>query len=126
MESRPGCELATYWKDKLLLVLGIGATLVAAETDVFIYADMTLWEIQQRQRRNAIRNFGADKFQESVGLKFKRAFFVDWRAADRLKASLISRIDFRPDRNIEVPKLVAGGSMMRESFRPALLPIGIT
>lgn len=91
-------ERASNWKDGLLL---------------------------RGHRRNAIGNLGTDKFQESAGLKFKRAFFVDWRAFDRLKASLISRIDFRLDTNSEVPKPVAGGSM-RESFCPGFLPIGIT
>ena len=109
-------ERAASWKDGLFLILGTGATLVAAEPDVLVYADMARWEIQQRQRRNAIGNFGADNFQESAGLKYKRAFFVDWRAADRLKASLISRIDFWLDTNNDVPKLVAGESM-REGLR---------
>jgi mannose-6-phosphate isomerase class I len=54
--------------------------------------------------------------QESAGLKYKRAFFVDWRAADRLKAALLSRIDFWLDTNSEIPKLVAGRSM-REGLR---------
>lgn len=109
-------ERATNWKDGLLLILGTGATLVAAEPDVLIYADMARREIQQRQRRNTIGNFGADNLQESAALKYKRAFFVDWRAADRLKASLISRIDFWLDTNSEIPKLVTGESM-RQGMR---------
>src|SRR5580692_1580106 len=100
----------------LLLVLGTGATLVAPEPDVFIYADMARWEIQQRQRRNEIGNFGVKNSQESAGLKYKRAFFVDWRAADRWKASLMPRIDFWLDTNNEIPKLVSGQSM-REGLR---------
>lgn len=104
-------ERATNWKQGLLLVIGTGASLVAPEPDVLIYADMARWEIQQRQRRNAIGNFGVDNLQESAGLKYKRAFFVDWRAADRLKASLISGIDFWLDTNGEIPKLVTGRSM---------------
>ena len=104
-------ERATNWRQGVLLVIGTGASLVAPEPDVLIYADMARWEIQQRQRRNAIGNFGADNPQESAALKYKRAFFVDWRAADRLKASLISRIDFWLDTNSEIPKLVTGRSM---------------
>jgi mannose-6-phosphate isomerase class I len=104
-------ERVTNWKEGLLLIIGTGATLVALEPDVLIYADMARWELQQRQRRNAIGNFGADNSQESAGLKYKRAFFVDWRAADRLKASLISRIDFWLDTNSDIPKLVSGRSM---------------
>jgi hypothetical protein len=100
----------------LLLIVGTGASLVVPEPDVLIYADMARWEIQQRQRRNEIGNFGADNSQESAGLKYKRAFFVDWRAADRLKSSLMPRIDFWLDTNSDVPKLVSGQSM-REALR---------
>jgi mannose-6-phosphate isomerase class I len=104
-------DLVSTWKDGLLLIVGTGAALVAPQADVLIYADLARWEIQQRQRRNTIGNFGADNLHESAGLKYKRAFFVDWRAADRLKASLISRVDFWLDTNQEIPKLVTGKSM---------------
>src|SRR5579863_2537576 len=109
-------DRARKWQHGLLLIVGTGATLVVPEPDLLIYADMARWEIQQRQRRNAIGNFGADNCHESAGLKYKRAFFVDWRAADRLKASLISRIDFWLDTNSDIPKLVSGRSM-REALR---------
>lgn len=104
-------EQATNWRRGLLLIIGTGATLVAPEPDVLIYADMARWEIQKRQRSNVIGNFGADNLQEAAALKYKRAFFVDWRAADRLKASLISRVDFWLDTNSDVPKMVTGESM---------------
>ena len=109
-------DRANRWHNGLLLIVGTGATLVAPEPDVLIYADMARREIQQRQRRNEIGNLGAENSQESAGLKYKRAFFVDWRAADRLKASLMSRIDFWLDTNSDIPKLVSGQSM-REGLR---------
>jgi mannose-6-phosphate isomerase class I len=109
-------DLATNWRQGLLLIVGTGASLVAPEPDILIYADMARWEIQQRQRYNAIGNFGADNLEESAGLKYKRALFVDWPAADRLKASLLSRIDFWLDTNSDIPKLVTGRSM-REGLR---------
>ena len=104
-------NLARNCKQGPLLIIGTGATLVVPEPDILIYADLARWEIQQRQRRNAIGNFGANNLQDSAGLKYKRAFFVDWRAADRLKASLLSRIDFWLDTNSEIPKLVTGRSV---------------
>jgi mannose-6-phosphate isomerase class I len=109
-------DRAMNWKQGLLIIVGTGATLVVPEPNVLIYADMARWEIQQRQRRNAIGNLGSDNLGESAGLKYKRAFFVDWRAADRLKASLFSRIDFWLDTNGDIPKLVTGRSM-REGLR---------
>jgi hypothetical protein len=104
-------DQAKNWNQGLLLIIGTGATLVIPEPDILIYADMARWEIQQRQRRNEIANFGTDNFQDRAGLKYKRAFFVDWRAADKLKASLMPRIDFWLDTNSEIPKLVSGRSL---------------
>ena len=95
----------------LLLIVGTGASLLAIEPSLLVYADMSRWEIQQRQRRNAVGNFGANNLQESPGQKYKRAFFVDWRAADRLKKSLLQKIDFWLDTNGEIPKLVTGRAL---------------
>jgi hypothetical protein len=101
-------DLATKWQHGLLLIVGTGAVLVVAEPDILIYADMSRWEIQQRQRRNAIGNLGADNLQERPGQKYKRAFFIDWRAADYLKKSLLQKIDFWLDTNGNIPKLATG------------------
>ncbi len=104
-------ERAEEWNLGLLLIVGTGASLVSAEPDLLIYADMARWEIQRRQRRNAIGNLGADNLQESPAQKYKRAFFVDWRAADKLKKSLFDKIDFWLDTNGDIPKLVTGRAM---------------
>ena len=101
-------NLATKWEHGLLLVVGTGATLVVPEPDVLVYADMSRWEIQQRQRRNIVGNLGADNLQESPGQKYKRAYFVDWRAADHLKKTLLQKIDFWLDTNGDIPKLATG------------------
>ena len=98
----------------LTLVIGIGADLLAPHADVLVYADLARWEIQQRQRRNEIPNLGAGNLNERASLKYKRAFFVDWRAADRLKKKLFSRIDFLLDTNDQqAPKLISGASFRR-------------
>ena len=101
-------EQVKNWKHGLLLIVGTGASLLSEEPNLLVYADMARWEIQQRQRRNAVGNLGADNLQESPGQKYKRAFFVDWRAADHLKKSLLRKIDFWLDTNGDVPKLVTG------------------
>ena len=111
----PAREKVRNWHKGLLLVVGVGAALVAADPDVLVYADMARWEIQGRQRRDEIANLGADNFKETPSLKYKRAFFVDWRAADRLKKTLLPKIDFFLDTNSPTPKLVAG-----EQVRSAL------
>jgi len=101
-------ERTANWNNGLLIVLGVGATLVAANPSVLVYADMARWEIQGRQRRNEVANLGSDNFDESPSLKYKRAFFVDWRAADRLKRELLLRTDFFLDTNGPTPKMVPG------------------
>jgi mannose-6-phosphate isomerase class I len=96
----------------LALVVGVGAALLAENPDVLVYADLARWEIQLRQRSNQIGNLGADNLSESPAQKYKRAFFVDWRAADRLKKQLWNRIDFLLDTNDHTrPKLVTGDAL---------------
>src|SRR5882762_10481624 len=77
-----------------LFVLGTGASLVCDDLALLVYADLARWEIQLRQRCNEIGNLGADNFDERPSLKYKRAFFIDWRAADYLKRELFPKIDF--------------------------------
>ena len=106
-----GREVVENWKHGLLVIVGTGASLLSEEPDLLVYADMARWEIQQRQRRNVLGNLGADNLEESPGQKYKRAFFVDWRVADRLKKSLLQKIDFWLDTNGDIPKLVTGRAM---------------
>ena len=77
----------------LTLVFGTGTALLAPEPDVLILADLARWEIQRRQLANQIGNFPAGDMGESPTAKYKRAFFVDWRVADRRKQPLIDRIE---------------------------------
>ncbi len=99
-----------------VLAIGTGAALLAPQARILVYADLARWEIQQRQRRNEIPNLGASNQHERASLKYKRAFFVDWRAGDRLKKELFPRIDFLLDTNeAQAPKLISG-----ELFRRAL------
>ena len=103
----------------LTLVVGVGAALVAENPGVLVYADLARWELQRRQRSKQIGNLGADNLAESPSQRYKRAFFVDWRAADRLKKQLWNRIDFLLDTNDQTrPKLITG-----ESLRVALQQI---
>src|SRR5215475_10071965 len=44
----------------ITLVIGTGASLVAPNPSLTVYADMARWEIQKRQRGGQIGNLGAD------------------------------------------------------------------
>jgi len=104
-------ERIKSWKQGLLVIVGTGASLLSTEPGLLVYADMARWEIQQRQRRNAIGNLGVDNLEDSPAQKYKRGFFVDWRVADRLKKRLFEKIDFWLDTNTDIPKLVTGRAM---------------
>jgi len=113
------------WREGFLLVVGVGAAIVSPEADVLVYADLARWEIQARQRRNEISNLGTDNFEESPSLKYKRAFFVDWRAADRLKRELLPKADFFLDTNSSTPKLVVGDCVRAGIKRVASQPFRV-
>lgn len=96
----------------LTLVIGTGAATLVPTRDLLIYADMARWELQKRQRRNEISNLGVDNFTERPALKYKRAFFIDWRAADRLKKRLLPGIDFLLDTS-NSPKMISGVALRK-------------
>lgn len=106
-------------KSGLILLVGCGARLIHAG-DVLVYADLARWEAQQRFRRNATGNLGAENRLLSAGLKYKRAFFVDWRVADRWKRPLIREWDFVLDTNDPGEPKLADGAAVRRGLRHAI------
>jgi mannose-6-phosphate isomerase class I len=105
--------------DGLILVVGTGAMLVAPPADMVVYADLARWEAQLRFRRNASANLGADNRSQATSLQYKRAFFIDWRVADRFKKPLLKTCDFFLDTNHQtIPKL-ATGEAVRAGLRRA-------
>lgn len=104
--------------DGTTLIVGTGAALIPPESALLVYADMARWEIQQRQRRGEIGNLGTENLSAPPSEKYKRAFFVDWRAADRLKKEIFAKVDFLLDANDHLtPKLISS-KMFREALRP--------
>ena len=99
-----------------LLVIGVGAALLCDRPGLIVYADMARWEIQRRWRNNEIGNHGFNNAGDAIGVKYKCGFFVEWRAADRLKKVLLPRLDFLLDTNDpSIPKMIGG-----DKFRRAL------
>ena len=91
------------------LVIGTGASLVCPSWDLLVYADMARWEIQQRWRRNLIGNLGLDNTGDPIAPKYKCGYFLEWRAADRLKQTLLPQIDVLLDTNdAQMPKGISG------------------
>ncbi|MFB9660487.1 class I mannose-6-phosphate isomerase [Glycomyces mayteni] len=87
--------------DHPVVLVGWGADLVARRTGApyaLVLADMARWEIQLRQREGA-PNWRAGNPGEDRLRKYKRGFFVEWRAADRHKRTMFDRVDFVLDAN---------------------------
>lgn len=90
------------------LVVGIGASLLATETATVLYIDMARWEIIQRFRREEAPALGIDDRKEPTSIQHKRAYFIDWRLADRYKDKLYQRVNYWLDTHIkDEPKMIS-------------------
>ena len=99
-------------QENVILVAGIGASIIVPDADILLYADMPRWEIQLRFRNNKISNLGADNADDAFPYQYKRSFFVDWKVCDSHKQTLIDRWDFLLDTTVpENPKLVTAKAM---------------
>lgn len=102
----------------LVLLAGCGASLIAPG-EILVYADLARWEAQGRFRRNETGNLGVENRALAANLKYKRAFFVDWRVGDRWKRPLIRRWDFVLDTNQPHEPKLAEGEWVRRGLREA-------
>lgn len=99
-------------QEGVIIVYGIGATLVGLTPDLLVYADMPRWEIQLRFRKNAVTNLGDHNPANSFAYKYKRAFFVDWRVCDRLKRQWLHQADLVLDTTKpDDPRMVSGEAL---------------
>jgi mannose-6-phosphate isomerase class I len=106
-------------KQGLVLIVGVGARLII-EGNIFLYADLARWEAQNRFRRNQAGNLGADNHRLPASLLYKRAYFVDWRVADRWKRPLIAKWDFVLDTNNPAEPKLADGEAVRRGLSLAV------
>jgi mannose-6-phosphate isomerase class I len=99
-----------------VVALGTGATLLLPEWDLLILVDIARWEIQQRQRRGEIPNLGLSNAGAPPGQLYKRAFFLDWRVADRHKDALYDRVDYWIDGNQPNQPAMLSGKVFRAAL----------
>jgi mannose-6-phosphate isomerase class I len=103
-------------RDQVSVVIGTGTSLIEANPNILIYADLPRWEIQQRQRGRRIFNLGVENPHDPAGLRYKRGYFIDWRVADRIKRKLLDKVHFLLDTaDPHTPKMITG-----DAFRAAL------
>ncbi len=90
------------------VVIGPGATLLAPQSDLSIYADMPRWEIQMRFRNNTACNLGRTNYADAFSYQYKHAYFVDWRVCDRYKKRMLNTCHFVWDTTIpHQPKMIS-------------------
>ncbi|MBN2859273.1 MAG: class I mannose-6-phosphate isomerase [Sphaerochaetaceae bacterium] len=100
-----------------VLIYGFAAALVTNE-GTLVYADLARWEIQLRYR-TGMPNYKLQNHDEEFLRKYKCGFFVEWRIADKHKATLYDRMDYYLDTNeAQHPRMVEG-----DGFRNALISL---
>lgn len=93
-------------KDTVIIV-GIGAAMIAPDNAVVVYVDMARWEIQQRFRRHEVKALGVDNRNEPVSIQYKRGYFNDWRVCDKYKEQLFEKVDYWLDTHQpDMPKMI--------------------
>eukprot|EP01029_Cantina_marsupialis_P027394 TRINITY_DN76559_c0_g1_i1.p1 TRINITY_DN76559_c0_g1~~TRINITY_DN76559_c0_g1_i1.p1 ORF type:complete len:593 (-),score=79.18 TRINITY_DN76559_c0_g1_i1:866-2644(-) len=110
----------------LTIVYGAGASLLAENCDILVYADMPRWEGQLRYRRSEVSNLGVDNKELKASLQYKRAFFVDWRVCDRHKKKVMDNVDFFLDTVVPgEPKMVSGQAVRKGLDEAAKRPFRV-
>ena len=101
-------------KDQVIVIAGVGAGLVSPG-DIYIYCNITRWEIQLRYRAG-MPNWHSTNFDAPVLAKYKRGFFIEWRLADQYKNQRYEKMDFLLETEKKGrPKMLTG-----EAFREGL------
>ncbi len=119
-------EKAASSSNKIVFIIGAGASLVPVENRLLIYADMPRWEIQLRFRRNEAGNLGSSNVEDEFSYKYKRAFFVDWRVCDRVKVELFDAMDYVLDTTIpSEPKMISGKALLEGLKQVAQQPFRV-
>ena len=96
------------------IVYGHGATLVAPDANIYVYADMPRWEIQLRSRRHEINGLGVENKEEGASYHYKRGYFVDWIVCDNLKKTLLPKADYWLDTTLRhQPKMITGAVLRK-------------
>ncbi|HJO92629.1 MAG TPA: class I mannose-6-phosphate isomerase [Victivallales bacterium] len=109
----------------IILIYGVGASLIS-KGDITVYADMARWEIQLRYRTKDISNWCSDNFGEDPLRMYKRAFFVDWRVADRHKKHIFNQVDYFLDTNKKLdPKMITASAMSEGLKKTARKPFRV-
>ena len=78
--------------DGMTILVGMGAGLIA-QGDLYVYCDITRWEIQLRYRAG-MGNWNLSNGDAPILTKYKIGFFIEWRLADRYKKERYDTFDY--------------------------------
>lgn len=110
----------------LSIIIGPGASRLAPEDSLLVYADMARWEIQQRSRRKEICGLGVSNSSEAASLHYKRGYFIDWIVCDNLKKTLMERVDYWLDTNdASKPKMTDSATVLAGLDKTARKPFRV-
>ncbi|SFZ93553.1 Mannose-6-phosphate isomerase, class I [Flaviramulus basaltis] len=102
-------EVINNVEEGLIVVSGIGSSIVTDECDLLIYLDMARWEIQLRMRQQEVNNIGVNNKETDYSLLYKQGYFVDWRICDKHKKKLMAKWNYVIDTNKKMqPKMISG------------------
>lgn len=109
-----------------VIVVGHGASLIAPDDPVLVYADMARWEIQQRSRRHEVCGLGVYNRDDAPSIHYKRGYFIDWIVCDNLKKKLMQRVDLWLDTNkAGEPKMITSATFLEALDRTSKRPFRV-
>jgi len=97
------------------IVCGCGATLTGWD-GVLVYVDVPKNEIQFRFRANSVTHLDGSTSPDAKSA-YKRAYFVDWVAANNHKADLLPRMDWVVDEQRPAEPAITTGDTLRAALR---------
>lgn len=98
-----------------ILVIGVGASLIT-KGDLYIYADISRWEIQLRYRAG-MSNWNVENKNAPILSKYKRGFFMEWRICDKHKQENYNNFDFIIDTNKPKNLVMITNDLFRKSLK---------
>ncbi len=111
-------------QDSVSIVYGTGSALVELYDELW-YADLPKDFIQSRAREKEITNIGASE-NLPFGEFYKRSYFVDWPALNRLKKQLLPHLNLFIDfSNSEEPTFLSGDDLRKTIFEIAETPFRV-
>jgi mannose-6-phosphate isomerase class I len=119
-------ELLSDASAGISFIVGTGASEVAEQADLTLYADMARWEIQQRMRSDLVSNIGRNNHDANIEEKYKIGYFLDWRICDILKKKVLPESDYILDANkAEDPLLVTTSDYMEALSKVVRQPFSL-